>query len=61
MVISHAGTTRSIIASALKINPDYVIGIEISYQSLSIFEMLVNHDNIYRGRKFRLISLNKTI
>ena len=61
VVISHAGTIRSIIASALNINPDYVIGIEISYQSLSIFEMLVNHDNIYRGGKFRLITLNKTI
>jgi alpha-ribazole phosphatase len=59
VIISHAGTIRSILAHALKIKPDYAIGIEILHQSLNVLEMIPNNDNKYKGGKFRLIALNK--
>jgi len=59
VIISHAGTIRSILSYALKIKPDYAIGIEILHQSLNVLEMIPNNDNKYKGGKFRLIALNK--
>ncbi len=59
VIISHAGTIRSILSHALKIKPDYAIGIEILHQSLNVLEMIPNNDNKYKGGKFRLIALNK--
>ena len=61
VVIAHAGTIRAILSYALEIKPDYTIGIEISYQSLSIFEMLKKNENIYKGGRFRLVTLNNEI
>ena len=59
VIISHAGTIRSILSHALKIKPDYAIGKEILHQSLNVLEMIPNNDNKYKGGKFRLIALNK--
>ena len=59
VIISHAGTIRSILSYALKIKPDYAIGIEILNQSLNILEMITNNENQYKGGRFRLIALNK--
>ena len=59
VIIAHAGTIRSILSHALKIKPDYAIGIEILHQSLNVLEMIPNNDNKYKGGKFRLIALNK--
>ena len=59
VVISHAGTIRSILSYALKIKPEYAIGIEILHQGLNILEMITNRDNKYKGGRFRLITLNK--
>ena len=59
VIISHAGTIRSILLHTLKIKPDYAIGIEVLHQSLNIVEMITNNDNKYKGGRFRLIALNK--
>ena len=59
VIISHAGTIRSIISHALQIKLDYALGIEINYETLSILEIISNKDNKYNGGRFRLISLNK--
>ena len=61
VIISHAGTIRSILSHALKIKLDYAIGIEILHQSLNILEMITNNDNKYKGGRFRLIALNKGV
>ena len=61
VIISHAGTIRSILSHALKIKHDYAIGIEILHQSLSILEMISKDDNKYKGGRFRLIALNKVV
>ena len=61
VIISHAGTIRSILSHALKIKHDYAIGIEILHQSLNILEMITNNDNKYKGGRFRLIALNKGV
>ena len=61
VIISHAGTIRSILSYALKIKHDYAIGIEILHQSLNILEMITNKDNKYKGGRFRLIALNKEV
>ena len=61
VIISHAGTLRSILSHALKIKPDYAIGIEILHQSISILEMITHNDNKYKGGRFRLIALNKEV
>ena len=61
VIISHAGTIRSILSHALKIKHDYAIGIEIAHQSLNILEMITNKDNKYKGGRFRLIALNKEV
>ena len=61
VIISHAGTIRSILLHALKIKHDYAIGIEILHQSLNILEMISKDDNKYKGGRFRLIALNKLV
>ena len=61
IIISHAGTIRSILLHALKIKHDYAIGIEILHQSLNILEMISKDDNKYKGGRFRLIALNKVV
>ena len=61
VIISHAGTIRSILSHALKIKHDYAVGIEIAHQSLNILEMITNKDNKYKGGRFRLIALNKEV
>ena len=61
VIISHAGTIRSILLNALKIKHDYAIGIEILHQSLNILEMVTNKDDKYKGGKFRLIAINKEV
>ena len=61
VIISHAGTIRSILLNALKIKHDYAIGIEILHQSLNILEMVTNKDNKYKGGRFRLIAINKGV
>ena len=57
--LSKKGTIRSILSYALKIKPEYAIGIEILHQGLNILEMITNRDNKYKGGRFRLITLNK--
>ena len=61
LVVAHAGTIRAILSHALNIKPDFVIGIDIPHQSLSIFEMLSKDDSKYKGGRFRLVTLNKEI
>ena len=61
VIISHAGTIRSILSYALKIKHDYAIGIEILHQSLNILEMIAKHENRHKGGRFRLVALNKVI
>ena len=59
IIISHAGTIRSILSYALNIEPDYALGIEVLHQSLNVLEMISNNENKFRGGRFRLITLNK--
>ena len=61
VIISHAGTIRSILSHALKIKHDYAIGIEVLHQSINIIEMINNNDNKHKGGRFRLIALNKEV
>ena len=61
VIISHAGTLRSILSHALKIKPDYAISIEILHHSISILEMITHNDNKCKGGRFRLIALNKEV
>ena len=58
VIISHAGTIRSILSHALKIKHDYAIGIEILHQGLNILEMINKKDNRHKGGRFRLLALN---
>ena len=58
VIISHAGTIRSILSHALKIKNDYAIGIEIRHQCLNILEMINKNDNRHKGGRFRLLALN---
>ena len=59
LLITHAGTIRSVISHALKIKPEYGIGIEILHQKISVIEMFSKKFSKYKGGRFRLISLNK--
>ena len=58
VIISHAGTIRSILSHALKIKHDYAIGIEILHQSINILEMINKNDDRHKGGRFRLLALN---
>ena len=59
LLITHAGTIRSVISHVLKIKPEYGIGIEILHQNISVVEMFSKKFSKYKGGRFRLISLNK--
>ena len=61
VIISHAGTIRAILSHALKIKPEYTVGVEINNQSVTIFEILTKKHSKYQGGRFRLITLNKEI
>ena len=61
VIISHAGTIRAILSHALRIKPEYSVGVEINNQSVTIFEILTKKDSKYQGGRFRLITLNKEI
>ena len=59
VIITHAGTIRAVLSHALNIKPDFAIGIEIQYQSISIFEMLKTKDSKFKGGRLRLLDINK--
>ena len=61
LIITHAGTIRAILSHALQIKPDFAIGLEVTYQSYSVLEMLSNKDNKHKGGQFRLLSFNNVI
>ena len=58
IVITHSGTIKAALSHMLGIEPDKVLGIEISHLSLNIFEVLSKEDDKDRGGRFRLLSLN---
>ena len=59
VVVTHSGTIRAILSHLLGIDPDISIGIEISYLSISLFEVLPKDDFKNRGGKYRLLGINK--
>ena len=59
VIISHAGTIKSILSHALQIKPDYAVNIEILHQSINILEMINENENKFKGGRFRLLALNK--
>ena len=61
LIITHAGTIRAILSHALQIKPDFAIGLEVTYQSYSVLEMLSKKDNKHKGGQFRLLSFNNII
>ena len=61
LIITHAGTIRAILSHALKIKPDFAIGLEVTFQSYSVLEMLSKKDNKHKGGQFRLLSFNNVI
>ena len=61
VVITHSGTIKAIFSYALKIQPEFTIGIDISHLSLTIFEVLTKNDSKYKGGKYRLLVLNRVI
>ena len=61
LIITHAGTIRAILSHALQIKPDFAIGLEVTYQSYSVLEMLSKKDNKHKGGQFRLLSFNNVI
>ncbi len=50
-----------ILSHALQIKPDFAIGLEVTYQSYSVLEMLSKKDNKHKGGQFRLLSFNNII
>ena len=61
LIIAHAGTIRAILSHALQIKPEFAIGLEVTYQSYSVLEMLSKKDNKHKGGQFRLLSFNNVI
>ena len=61
VVIAHSGTIKAIFSHTLKIKPEFTIGIDINYLSLSIFEVLTKKDSKYKGGRYRLLALNREI
>ena len=59
VVITHAGTIKAILSNLLGIDPDISIGIEISYLSITLFEVLKKDSFKNRGGKYRLLGINK--
>ena len=61
LIITHAGTIRAILSHALQIKPEFAIGLEVTYQSYSVLEMVSKKDNKHKGGQFRLLSFNNVI
>ena len=61
LIITHAGTIRAILSNAIQIKPDIAIGLEVTYQSYSVLEMLSKKDSKHKGGQFRLLSFNNVI
>ena len=61
VVIAHSGTIKAIFSHTLKIKPEFTIGIDIKYLSLSIFEVLTKKDSKYQGGIYRLLALNREV
>ena len=58
VIITHAGIIRGTLSFVLGIEPDKVIGIEISHLSLTRLEFLSKTDDINRGGRFRILAIN---
>lgn len=61
VVIAHAGTIKAFLSNILEIKPDLSVGIEISYLSMTLIEVLKKEDCKHRGGRFRLLRLNQQI
>ncbi len=58
VIITHTGIIRGTLSYVLGIEPDKVIGIEISYLSLTRVEFLSKKDDKNRGGRFRILAIN---
>ena len=58
VIIDHSGTIRAFLCCILNLNPDIAIGINISYLSITSFEILHNPNPKNKGGKYRLLNLN---
>ena len=58
VIITHAGIIRGTLSFVLGIEPDKVIGIEISHLSLTRLEFLSKTDDVNRGGRFRILAIN---
>ena len=58
VIITHAGIIRGTLSFVLGMEPDKVIGIEISHLSLTGVEFLSKTDDINRGGRFRILAIN---
>ena len=61
VIITHSGTIRGALAYILGIDPDKVIGIEISHLSLTSVEFLAKTDDKNRGGRFRVLGINNKV
>ena len=58
VIITHAGIIRGTLSFVLGIEPDKVIGIEISHLSLTRLEFISKIDDMNRGGRFRILAIN---
>ena len=58
VIITHSGTIKGVIAHALGVDPDKVIGIEISHLSLTSLEIFAKKEDKNRGGRFRILEIN---
>ena len=61
VIITHAGIIRGTLSFVLGIEPDKVIGIEISHLSITRLEFLSKTDDINRGGRFRILGINNKL
>ena len=61
VIITHAGIIRGTLSFVLGIEPDKVIGIEISHLSITRLEFLSKTDDINRGGRFRILGINNKV
>ena len=61
IIVAHSGTIRGALAYILGINPDKVLGIEISHLSLTVLEMLTKEENKNRGGRYRVLAVNNQV
>ena len=61
VIIAHSGTIKGMLAYILGIDPDKVIGIEISHLSLTSVEFLAKTDDKNRGGRFRVLGINNKV